>query len=245
MVNFMRSVSHGLQYCLGGCFKVCYIAFFFMSIVAHSVTTAINYLLSHEAWARACLVPYAGRKACVAMPPLLMVLTVQRDGRVSVDELNQQMALDAPPCDVSITLPSAALFASLFKGRAAVMKQMKIKGDAEFAALLAQLAEHLRWEPEETLAQLMGDAPAYRLMRTTRRLQQQVRNSGRNLLEAVTEYLLDEGPKLVRDAMLNSFKADIVNLNDDTARLEKRVIQIEKKMKVRMPIDTFPHRVSN
>ncbi|UAW64405.1 SCP2 sterol-binding domain-containing protein [Mycoavidus sp. HKI] len=216
-----------------------------MSIVAHSVATAINYLLSHEAWARARLMPYAGRKACVATPPLLMVLTVQGDGRVSVDELNEQMALEAPPCDVSITLPSAALFASLFKGRAAMMKQVKIKGDAEFAALLAQLAGHLRWEPEETLAQLIGDAPAYRLMRTTRMLQQQLRNSGRNLLEAVTEYLLDEDPKLVRDVMLNSFEVDIVNLNDDAARLEKRVIQIEKKMKVRTPIDTFPHRVSN
>ncbi|BBO59220.1 SCP2 domain-containing protein [Mycoavidus sp. B2-EB] len=216
-----------------------------MSIVAHSVATAINYLLSHEVWARTHLIPYAGRKACVAMPPLLMLLTVQKDGRIIVDEINEQIAPAAPPCDVSIIVPSAALFAALFGGRAAVMKHVKIKGDAEFAALLAKLAEHLRWEPEETLAQLIGDAPAYRLMRTTQMFHRQLRNSGRNLFETVTEYLLDEDPKLVRTTLLSSFAMDMVNLNDDVTRLERRVIQIEKEMKVRTPIDKPPHMVSS
>lgn len=241
----MSIPSHGLQYCLGVCSKVCYSAFFFMSIVAHSVTTAINYLLSHQAWARTRLIPYAGRKACVAMPPLLMVMTVQEDGGMIVDEINPQLALPAPFCDVSITVPSAALFGALFGGRASVMKQVKIKGDAEFAALLAKLAQHLRWEPEETLAQLMGDAPAYRLMRTTRRFHQQLWNSGRNLLETATDYLLDEDPQLVRTALLSHLAMDMVNLNDDVVRLEKRFIQIEQKMKARTPIDRSPHRVSS
>ncbi|WP_045363311.1 ubiquinone biosynthesis accessory factor UbiJ [Mycoavidus cysteinexigens] len=216
-----------------------------MSIVAHSAATAINYLLSHQAWARARLIPYAGRKACVAMPPLLMVMTVQEEGGIIVDEINPQIALTAPPCDVSITVPSAALFAALFGGRATVMKQVIIKGDAEFAALLAELAQHLRWEPEETLAQLIGDAPAYRLMRTTRMFHQQLRNSGRNLFETATEYLLDEDPTLVRTTLLSNLAMDMVNLNDAVAHLEKRVIQIEQKMKVRRLIDRSPHMVSS
>ena len=88
------------------------------------------------------------------MSPVVLTLLVQPDGYLgAVDET------DAHQFDVTISVPSDALPAFVQGGQAAVMKHVKIEGDAEFATVIAKLAEHLRWEPEEDLAQLMVDGP--------------------------------------------------------------------------------------
>ena len=53
--------------------------------------------------------------------------------------------------DVTIAVPPDARLSFYKVGQAAVMKHVRIEGDAEFATTIAKLAEHLRWEPEEDL----------------------------------------------------------------------------------------------
>jgi ubiquinone biosynthesis protein UbiJ len=47
---------------------------------------------------------------------------------------------------------------------------VKIDGDVQLAAELGWLAENLRWDAEEDLSRLMGDAPAHALADVARRL---------------------------------------------------------------------------
>jgi len=205
---------------------------------------ALNHLLEQQSWARLQLAPFVGRKVYLPMPPLAMVLTVQEGGRLAIDKMKGPIPFDVPPYDVSITLPSNAFLAVLTNRGTTIIKQAKIEGEAEFAAILANLAEYLRWEPEETLAQWMGDAAAHGFMRKARSSYQQLRHSGRDLLETAAEYLLDENPQLVRYATLNRFAADVAKLSDATARLEKRLRHLENKLKASAQIDPSFNRVS-
>ena len=47
---------------------------------------------------------------------------------------------------------------------------VRIEGDVQLAAEVNWLIDHVRWEPEEDLARLIGDAPAHTLVQTAQRL---------------------------------------------------------------------------
>ena len=47
---------------------------------------------------------------------------------------------------------------------------VQIEGDVQLAAEVAWLVDHLRWDIEEDLARVLGDAPAHALGRAARRL---------------------------------------------------------------------------
>lgn len=193
-----------------------------MTFAAHSFTVAVNHLLAREAWARERLIPFAGKTARLEMAPITVALLVQADGRVvPVD------ACDAGCCDVSIALSNDALFAFAAGGQAAVMKHVKIDGDAEFAAQIGKLIEHLRWEPEEDLAQLIGDAPAHQIARLIRSTGEQVQRTGRRVFGSVLEYWLDEDPQLVRRTALTGFVEELARMRDTLARVEKRIERLE------------------
>jgi ubiquinone biosynthesis protein UbiJ len=86
---------------------------------------AVNHLLARESWARDRLIPYAGKTARLVVPPVTLTLLVQPDGYLSAVD-----AHDAQRVDVSIALAGDTLAAFLQGGQAAVMKHVKIEGDA-------------------------------------------------------------------------------------------------------------------
>ena len=199
-----------------------------MTLAAKPFAAAVNHLLARESWARERLVPYAGKTARLSCPPVVLMLLVQPDGYLgAVGESEAQQF------DVTIAVPSDALPAFVQGGQAAVMKHVKIEGDAEFATTIAKLAEHLRWEPEEDLAKLIGDGPAWRIANVVRSVGEQVQRTGRNLLDTAAEYLLDENPQLVRRAALDDFNVELARARDALARVEKRIERLEQKVETR------------
>jgi ubiquinone biosynthesis protein UbiJ len=199
-----------------------------MTLAAKPFAAAVNHLLARETWARERLAPYAGKTARLSSPPVELTLLVQPDGYLAAVD-----AHDAQQVDVTLTVPASALPTYLQGGQAAVMKHVKIEGDAEFAQILGKLAEHLRWEPEEDLAQLIGDAPASRVASLARAAATQAGRTGRNVLDSVAEYLLDENPQLVRRAALDGFNAELSRARDALARVEKRVERLEATLPAR------------
>ncbi|WP_186081566.1 ubiquinone biosynthesis accessory factor UbiJ [Burkholderia gladioli] len=201
-----------------------------MTFAAKSVAAAVNHLLARESWARERLIPYAGKTARLEFSPLTLLLLVQPDGYFAAVE-----AHEAPQPDVSIALggarqsPFDAVTAFVQGGQAAVMKHVKLEGDAEFATQLAKLAEHLRWEPEEDLARVLGDAPAHRIATLVRSAGDQARRTSRNLLDSLSEYFLDENPQVVRRAALGEFDAELARARDALARVEKRIERLEQR----------------
>jgi len=46
---------------------------------------------------------------------------------------------------------------------------IRIEGDVQLAAEVNWLIDHVRWDPEEDLSRLIGDAPAHTLAQTAKR----------------------------------------------------------------------------
>ncbi|MEX3548124.1 MAG: SCP2 sterol-binding domain-containing protein [Burkholderia sp.] len=201
-----------------------------MTFAAKSVAAAVNHLLARESWAREHLIPYAGKTARLEFSSLPLLLLVQPDGYFAAVEVHE-----VPQPDVLIALgdawqsPFDAVTAFVQGGQAAVMKHVKLEGDAEFATQLAKLAEHLCWEPEEDLARVLGDAPAHRIATLVRSAGDQARRTGRNLLDSLSEYFLDENPQVVRRAALGEFDAELACACDALARVEKRIERLEQQ----------------
>ncbi|MFX1673301.1 SCP2 sterol-binding domain-containing protein [Paraburkholderia sp. A2WS-5] len=199
-----------------------------MTLAAKPFAAAVNHLLARESWARNRLAPYAGKTARLSCPPVVLTLLVEPEGYLAAVEEH-----DAQCADVALSLPAGALSSYVQGGQSAVMKHVKIEGDAEFAQILGKLAEHLRWEPEEDLAKLIGDAPASRVASLARTVHEQALRTGRNVLGSVTEYLLDENPQLVRRAELDGCNAELSRARDALARVEKRIERLEQKSQAR------------
>jgi ubiquinone biosynthesis accessory factor UbiJ len=195
-----------------------------MSLAAKPFAATVNHLLAREDWARERLMAYAGHTARVIAPPVTLTIAVQADGYLAAGE----NSVDTP-CNVTITLAEGATAAFLRGGQAAVMKHVRIEGDAEFAADLSKLAEHLRWDPEEDLSRLIGDAPAAQAAGLARDTFTQARRAGRSVLESLVEYWLEEDPQLVRQSALADFRSELVSARDALARLEKRLERLEAR----------------
>ncbi|OYQ39383.1 hypothetical protein CHU94_18615 [Rhodoferax sp. TH121] len=82
--------------------------------------------------------------------------------------------LAAPDARPDLTL--AILEESLFAIAQALMQgekpKVRIEGDVQLAAEINWLADHVRWDVEEDLSRILGDAPAHLLMQTGRTLAQ-------------------------------------------------------------------------
>jgi ubiquinone biosynthesis protein UbiJ len=85
------------------------------------------------------------------------------------------LADDGDTPDLTLTLVQdnpLDLAASALRGD---KPDVKIAGDVQFAAEVNWLADHVRWDLEEDLARLLGDAPAHALAQGARTLADAVR----------------------------------------------------------------------
>ncbi len=195
-----------------------------MNIAYRFFSARLNALLEREIWAREALIPHIGATARLSITPLACALSVQNDGRVALASADEH----AISPTVSMTVPADALPALINGGAKAVMKQARIEGDAEFAATLAKLAEHLRPDLEEALARWIGDAPAHCIGQGAHRLRLYTWNTAQALLQSGAEYVLEEKPRWLGVAAFAQFESEVIQLRDAAERLEKRMARLER-----------------
>lgn len=179
----------------------------------------LNHLLNARPEARERLARHAGRVVRLEAPPIVARFEVGADGFVKA-------VADDHVADVRLIVDP--LRAPLFlTDRAAALKSVRIEGDAEFAQTISILADTLRWDAEEDLSRVIGDAAAHRAMGVLRGLGEWARDAAGRLTGTTAAYLADEAPVLVRRAAAEGFAADVAALRDDCARLEKRIEILE------------------
>ena len=133
----------------------------------------LNHVVAAEPAASARLRQHAGRSLRVEWdgvagplplpPPLMLRITpaglFERPEAGADAAGGLRLVVELPP-------PHEALLGWLSGAR----PRMHVEGDAQVAADIAWLAEHLRWDAEADLARLVGDAPAHELARWGRAL---------------------------------------------------------------------------
>lgn len=182
---------------------------------SQAAVAAINRLLARESWARTKLAPFVGRAARFDVAPFALSFQVVEGGTLaSADPLD--------PAAVTIRASLAALPLA-FADPKALMRDVRLEGDAEFAQALSFVLQNLRPEPEEELSRFLGDAAAQRLVSLARNALAQARTSGGQLVGSAADYFTAENPMLVTRTEAQHFGAEVATLRDDVERLAKRI----------------------
>ena len=190
-----------------------------------TVVHAINHVLSHEQWALRELQKHQGKVVQLSLP--LGSLQVQ----IQADSLLVLLNPWAQKPDLTIELSTQALSVlhsanGSLKERA--IKAVKISGDAELAQLIAKLANQLRWEYEEDLSKIIGDAPAHFVTTQAKRFASLTQQAIADLQQNVIEYLSEEKKILLHQRDFESHKIEVQKLRDAIERLDKRISNLQK-----------------
>lgn len=152
-----------------------------------------NHLLRQNDWARARLAMFAGRRVAIELeapllarhlaPPrlaaritdegLLDTATAAPAGAPASAGASDapgpalEAGAEAPGFDVEMHVrPSFAAAAALVReGTRGLAPYVRIEGEVMLAAALADVAERMRWDPEEDLSRITGDVVAHRVGR--------------------------------------------------------------------------------
>ena len=185
-------------------------------ILESPFVAALNYLLESESWARERLAPFAGETLEVRAPPLpALRFTVAADGRLAP-------AASAAAASLTVTIGPGALAAAT-RGEEHLLRAIDVAGNAGLAAEVMFLLRHLRWDVEEEVAKLLGDAAAHRLVGMAREVAAWHADAARRLAEGLVEYAAEEKRLLVKRGELEGFAAAHARLRDGLERLEKRI----------------------
>lgn len=181
---------------------------------------ALNHLLEAEPWARERLAPHAGAELELRAPPLpALRFAIQSEGRIAPSAAGARPTL-------LITLKPEALADLVRHGTAGeeiLIRAVAIQGDTGLAAEVMTLLRHLRWDAEEDLSKVIGDAAAHRLTRSAGSFFAWQADAARRIAESVMDYAVEEHRLLVPRAELEALAAANAHLRDDLERLEKRL----------------------
>ncbi|PSB92330.1 ubiquinone biosynthesis accessory factor UbiJ [Candidatus Pandoraea novymonadis] len=191
-----------------------------MTITTKAFAIVVNHLLARESWAKACLSHHAGASAKLTVYPFDINVCIRDDGYLvaTVPEHNS---------DVSIDVSLSGLVDLAVEGYPAMMRHVRIEGDAKFANTLFYLTKYLRWEIAEDLSEWVGDAAAYRITKLFRSILNDLSSKGKTTIRSFVDYLVEEEQLLITQASLRALSDEVARTRDDLARLEKRIEYLE------------------
>jgi ubiquinone biosynthesis protein UbiJ len=180
---------------------------------------AINRLTGATPLARQRLARFAGKTAVFRVGPLPVSLTVQTTGEVLP-------AMDQAAADLEVRI-SPFLLPRLAAHDEAAYRDVETTGDVEFAGEVAFLAKHLRWDAEEDLSKVVGDAAANRLVGAARGAAAWGKDASGRLAAGAAEYFTEEDPLIASRVKVEGFVAGVTELRDAVERLDKRIERLE------------------
>jgi ubiquinone biosynthesis accessory factor UbiJ len=216
-----------------------------VSTSARPVTSAaichgINHVLAGEPWASAELAKHAGKAIALEMPFGRFAVQINNNGlleaarNVDGSQNPDEEVLSAVRTALVLTISSQALSTLLTSGgpiRENAFKSVTIAGDADLAQLLGRLAGQLRWEYEEDLSKIIGDAPAHFAVAQGKKIASAGKAAGRDFLENTVEYLSEEKKVLLNQRDFAIHKNQLMELRDSVERLDKRIALLQQRSK--------------
>ena len=154
-----------------GAYNPCMLHALTLSLQAAAVerfTLLINHVLTAEPVATERLRAHSGRSMQLQLEgwPAWLPPLPELAFRVTPAGLVEWCGSAAPPApDLRLRLDASNPALSLAHLAAGVRPRVDVQGDAQFAADLSWLMDNLRWDLEDDLARVVGQAPAHELAR--------------------------------------------------------------------------------
>jgi ubiquinone biosynthesis protein UbiJ len=130
-----------------------------------------NHVIASEPAATRRLVPMSGRRIDLKLadvpPPIAWAGAGLLDVSVTITPAGLLEWAEHPTgtTDLLITVDASNPLAAALRAAAGERPDVRIEGDAAFAAEVSWLLEHLRWDFEEDLARVVGPAVAHQMAR--------------------------------------------------------------------------------
>jgi ubiquinone biosynthesis accessory factor UbiJ len=195
-----------------------------------SIERILNRSLPRSRRAQALAAALAGRSLAV---------TVTGTGPVVISSTGERLRLErgsGAAADASISAgPFSLLALAGGQTRSVSATGGTVSGDAEVAQQFSELLGLLKPDPEEELAQLIGDAPAYHLGQLARAALAFSEHAARTGVRNVAEYLAHERRDLVPKAEARQLLDGIDALRDDVDRFEARLKHLAQRLEYPMP----------
>lgn len=196
---------------------------------------AVNHLLAGASWAGPRLAPFAGRTLRIAAAPFVVSATVDERGYLVA-------AQDAAAPAVTLAF-APSLLPRLLAGDEAARREVQVDGDPEFAAAIAHLFAHLRWDIEDDLAGIVGDLAARRIVQSGEAAAALPGRLAASLGRSAAHYWTHEDPLIASREAVAHFVSEVDTLRDDLARLAKRIERLEQAPPARSSAGTgLPER---
>ena len=106
--------------------------------------------------------------------------------------------------------------------------EIRIKGDIELGQHFKRILEQLDLDWEEWLSEYSGDLIAFKAGSLIRNLNTWGKDTFKTLKLDASEYLQDEGQLSPHPEEIEYFTNNVSQLRDDTARLEARIMRLQK-----------------
>jgi ubiquinone biosynthesis protein UbiJ len=186
-----------------------------------TIVHALNYLLAQETWASDLLRRQKGKTIKIVLPVTDLSLEVTENATFGLSTSS-----DEP--NVTLVIGSEVFNAYIAGGKEAAIRHIKVSGDVDLAQAVSTLAGQLRWEIEEDLSKLVGDAMAHRIVESFKKSRHFGQEVAQDFGSSVLEYLVHEKPTLVKRDELMRHKEEIRHLRDDVDRIEKRIERLSE-----------------
>jgi ubiquinone biosynthesis protein UbiJ len=132
------------------------------------IVLLLNHVLMQEPEATARLVRQKGRVVLFHWRNVHFKLLLTPAGLLDL------AAADAPS-DLTLSVTEESPVALVQSALSGAKPSVRIEGDVQLAAEVNWLVDHVRWDIEEDLARIIGDAPAHALGQAARRVAEAVR----------------------------------------------------------------------
>ena len=195
-----------------------------------TIEKILNRSLPRSPRAQALAAALAGRSLAVEMTGAGQVVVSSTGERIRI-----QRAADTS-ADARVSAGPFSLLA-LARGQSQNLARTggTISGDAEIAQKFSELLGLLKPDPEEELAQLVGDAPAHHLGRLARATLAFGDRVAQTAVRNVAEYLAHERRDLVPRAEGRQLLDGIDTLRDDVDRFAARLDHLAQQRKPTTP----------
>jgi ubiquinone biosynthesis protein UbiJ len=135
----------------------------------HRLVLMLNHVLQQEAEAQARLKRQAGRVVEAHWRGFSVRLLATPAGLLDLGPVTQNP-------DLTLTLTDESPFSIAQAALRGAKPAVRIAGDVQLAAEVQWLVDHVRWDLEEDLARVIGDAPAHAVATVARRMADALRH---------------------------------------------------------------------
>jgi ubiquinone biosynthesis protein UbiJ len=195
------------------------------SVLIRPILAALNHVLAQQVWAGDRLRTHAGRRVCIELDGPLG--TVRAQCRISDRGLLESVSSGdsgSEGADVTLRLKASAdsLSALFSRGVEGLAGHLRIEGDVMLAATVAEVARHLRWDVEEDLSRVVGDALAHRTVRSVRDQWSAAQGLADRSLKAMSRFWLDDPAGVVDRPRAQALDLRLQGLEAAVTALERQ-----------------------